>query len=158
MAFTSSRLRQSGYCRALHDAGLEMDVGLVANGVHSRHHGLELAHAMLTRQRPPTAIVCASDTQAAGALEAAASLGLSVPLDVSVVGYDDLDLAVQLHLTTVRQPLFDSGVRAVQKLLVGIEGKPMPPLREVQPIRLVVRESTAPPIRPVAIGRPVAAS
>ncbi|OGO58418.1 MAG: hypothetical protein A2Z32_08845 [Chloroflexi bacterium RBG_16_69_14] len=158
LAFASSRLRQSGYRRALHEAGLEVHAELVASGVHSRHRGLELARGMLTRQRPPTAIVCASDTQAAGALEAAESLGLSVPLDLSVVGYDDLDLADHLHLTTVRQPLFDSGVRAVQKLLLGIDGGPMTPLREVLPIRLVVRESTAPPLHPAIPRRSVAVS
>ncbi len=158
MAFTSSRLRQSGYRRALQDAGLVFDSGLVASGLHSRLRGLELARDMLTRHRPPTAFVCASDTQAAGTLEAAASLGLSVPGDLSVVGYDDLELADHLHLTTVRQPLFESGVRAVQKLLVGIAGQPMTPLREVQPISLVVRESTAPPRQPAALGRPVSAS
>lgn len=158
LAFASSRLRQSGYRRAMHEAALEVHADLVASGVHSRHRALELARRMLTRQRRPTAIVCASDTQAAGAVEAASSLGLTVPLDVSVVGYDDLDLADHLHLTTIHQPLFDSGVRAVQKLLVGIDGQPMMPLREVQPIRLVVRESTASPLRPATPRRPVAVS
>jgi DNA-binding LacI/PurR family transcriptional regulator len=131
LAFTSSRLRLSGFRRAVRNAGLEVPV--------------ELARRMLTRRLPPTAIVCASDTQAAGVLEAAAAFGMSVPGDLSVTGYDDLELADHLHLTTIRQPLFESGVRAVQRLLIGIDGQPMTPLREVQEIGLVIRQSTAPP-------------
>jgi len=144
LAFISSRLRLAGFRRAMRDAGLEAPAGLIAVGAHSRHRASELAQRMLTRDRPPTAIVCASDTQAAGVLEAAAALGCSVPGDVSITGYDDLELADHLHLTTVRQPLFESGVRAVQRLLIGIDDRPMTPLREVQEIRLVVRRSTAP--------------
>ncbi len=143
LAFTSSRLRLSGFRRAMRDAGYDVPAGVVAMGDHSRHQASELAHRMLDRRRPPTAIVCASDTQAAGVLEAAGSLGLSVPSDLSVTGYDDLELADHLHLTTVRQPLFESGVRAVQLLLLGIDASPMTPLREVQDLNLVVRESTA---------------
>ena len=145
LAFTSSRLRLGGYRRAMRDAGLAAPATWIAMGDHSRHRAAELARRMLTRHRQPTAIVCASDTQAAGVLEAAASLGLSVPDDVSVTGYDDLELADHLHLTTVRQPLFESGVRAVQRLLIGIEDQVMPPSREVQQIGLVIRRSTAPP-------------
>ena len=100
---------------------------------------------MLTSSVPPTGIVCASDTQAAGVLEAAGHLGLSVPGDLSVTGYDDLDLADHLGLTTIHQPLFESGVRAVQRLLRVLDGGPPEPAREVQEIRLVVRRSTAPP-------------
>ena len=145
LAFTSSRLRLTGVRRAMAAAGLQLPLSLVAIGDHSRRQAAELATRMLSLPRPPTGIVCASDTQAAGVLEAATALGLSVPGDVSVTGYDDLELADHLGLTTIRQPLFDSGVRAVQRLLVGIDGRPMTPLREVQAIGLVVRRSTAPP-------------
>jgi LacI family transcriptional regulator len=145
LAFTSSRLRFGGYRRALLDAGLEAPAGLVAFGDHTRGGASEMAFGMLSRQRPPTAIVCASDTQAGGVLEAAAARGLSVPGDLSVTGYDDLELADHLQLTTIRQPLFDSGVRAVQRILDGIGGQPMSPFRDVLPIRLVERRSSAPP-------------
>ena len=146
LAFTSSRLRLSGARRAMAAAHLDLPARLVGIGDHSRHRATELARRMLAHRSRPTGIVCASDTQAAGALEAAAALGLSVPGDVSVTGYDDLELADYLGLTTVHQPLFESGVRAVQRLLVGIDGRPMTPLREIQRIGLVVRKSTAPPV------------
>ena len=144
LAFTSSRLRLSGYRRAMGRARLATPEGLIAMGAHSRHRASELAHRMLGGRRPPTAIVCASDTQAAGAIEAASALGMVIPDDLSVTGYDDLELADHLSLTTIHQPLFESGVRAVQRLLVGIDEGPMTPLREVQQISLVVRRSTAP--------------
>ena len=145
LAFTSSRLRLSGFRRAMERAGLAIPADLIGIGDHSRHRAAELAHAMLVARRPPTAIVCASDTQAAGVIEAAIALGRSVPDELSVTGYDDLELADYLHLTTIRQPLFESGVRAVQLLLGAADGRPMSPLREVQQISLVVRRSTAAP-------------
>lgn len=142
LAFTSSRLRLTGVRRAMETAGLPLPARLVAIGDHSRRRASELASRMLTHDLPPTAIVCASDTQAAGVLEAARNLGLSVPGDVSVTGYDDLEIADLLGLTTIRQPLFESGVRAVQRLLRMLDGGPQDPVREVQEISLVVRRST----------------
>lgn len=145
LAFTSSRLRLMGARRAMQRAGLRLPNWLVGVGDHSRGRAAELANRMLTSSMPPTAIACASDTQAAGVLEAVAALGMSVPGDVSVTGYDDLELADHLGLTTVHQPLFESGVRAVQRVLIGLDGGSMMPLRETQDIRLVVRRTTAPP-------------
>ena len=145
LAFTSSRLRLLGVRRELGSADLALPVDHVQIGDHSRQRAAELTTRMLTGPNPPTAIVCASDTQAAGVLEATAGLGLSVPADVSVTGYDDLELADHLGLTTVRQPLFDSGLRAVERLLGLVRSEPVGPLREVQPISLVVRRSTAAP-------------
>jgi len=145
LAFTSSRLRLTGFRRAISAAGLRLPAGRVGIGDHSRRRAAELATRMMSTTLPPTAIVCASDTQAAGVLEAARDLGLGVPGDLSVTGYDDLDLADHLGLTTIRQPLFDSGVRAVQRLLRSLDGGSREVLREVQDISLVVRRSTAPP-------------
>ncbi len=146
LAFTSSRLRLSGFRLAMRRARLAAPEGLIAMSDHSRHRATELSRRMLVGRRPPTAIVCASDTQAAGVIEAATALRMSVPDDLSVTGYDDLELADHLHLTTIRQPLFESGVRAVQRLLVGLDDRPMTPFREVQEISLVVRSSTGPAV------------
>jgi DNA-binding LacI/PurR family transcriptional regulator len=147
MAFTSSRLRMTGVRSALKAAGLRLPQGLVGTGEHSRRRASELATRMLTSSSPPTAIVCASDTQAAGVLEAAAALGLRVPADLSVTGYDDLELADHLGLTTIHQPLFESGVRAVERLLRLRDGISTDPLREVQDLSLIRRRSTAAPGR-----------
>lgn len=145
LAFTSSRLRLTGVRRAIAHAGLPLPDRFIGIGDHSRRRAAELAERMLRLRRRPTAIVCASDTQAAGVLEAATTLGLRVPDDLSITGYDDLDLAEHMGLTTIRQPLFESGVRAVQRLLVGLGGGSMAPMREVQELRLIVRRTTAPP-------------
>lgn len=145
LAFTSSRLRLTGVRRAMAGAGLRLPASLTGIGDHSRRRASELVARMLTTALPPTGIVCASDTQAAGALEAAGQLGLHVPADLSVTGYDDLELADHLGLTTIHQPLFESGVRAVQRLLHALEGGPPEPLRDVLDISLIVRRSTAPP-------------
>ena len=145
LAFTSSRLRLTGVRSVAKAAGIRLPPSLVGTGEHSRRRAAELATRMLSLPVPPTAIVCASDTQAAGVLEAADHLGLRVPADLSVTGYDDLELADHLGLTTIHQPLFESGVRAVERLLRLLDGMPAGPLREVQDISLVVRRSTAPP-------------
>ena len=78
-------------------------------------------------------------------LEAAASLGLDVPGDVSVIGYDDAEAADFVGLTTVRQPLSESGERAVARLAALLDGHDDGPLREVMPVSLVVRRTTGRP-------------
>ena len=145
LAFTSSRLRLTGVRSALKSAGIKLPQRRVGTGEHTRRRASELVTRMLTAPNPPTAIVCASDTQAAGVLEAAAALGLQVPGDLSVTGYDDLELADHLGLTTIHQPLFESGVRAVERLLRLLDGISTDPLREVQDLSLVRRRSTAAP-------------
>ena len=96
--------------------------------------------ALLALTPRPTALLCASDQIALGALEAIAAAGLDVPGDVSVVGYDDVPAAARAGLTTVRQPLLEKGREAGRLLLEhGTE-------REViLPVELVVRGMTAPP-------------
>ena len=145
LAFTSSRLRLTGFRQAISAAGLRSPASLVGIGDHSRRRAAELTNRMLGLALPPTGIVCASDTQAAGVMEAASQVGLNVPGDLSVTGYDDLELADPLGLTTIHQPLCESGVRAVQRLLRRVDGGPQEPLREVQDISLVVRRTSAPP-------------
>ena len=92
----------------------------------------------------PTALLCANDLMAIGALEYARSVGMTVPTDMSVVGFDDLPIAelLQPRLTTVRQPARDMGYRAAQILLDLIEGSEPEPL-EPLPVMLQIRESVA---------------
>ncbi|WP_030849451.1 LacI family DNA-binding transcriptional regulator [Streptomyces griseus] len=93
----------------------------------------------------PTAIVCDDDILAAGACKAARRLGLRVPDELSVTGFDDLALATALEpeLTTVRLPAERVGERGMEALLAVLDGRPAEPGR--LPVRLVVRGSTAPP-------------
>jgi DNA-binding LacI/PurR family transcriptional regulator len=144
-SFSSSRLRSWGYRRAMIGAGLPFDDSMIATAEHSRTIARGLALRLLEARERPTGIVCASDTQAFGVLEAARILGLSVPDDLSVIGYDDIELAAYVDLTTIRQPLVESGVRGASILLDALAGRPTTPLRETLPVELVVRGSTAPP-------------
>jgi DNA-binding LacI/PurR family transcriptional regulator len=140
--FTSSRLRLGGVMKALREEGLGIPDALVAVGSPTRADARSLATAMLTSDRPPTAIVAASDTQGLGVLEAARDLGIDVPDDLSVVGFDDIEAADFAGLTTIRQPLVDTGRRGVERLVEMIEGRSGGQLREVLPVTLVVRRTT----------------
>ncbi|MFC5154565.1 LacI family DNA-binding transcriptional regulator [Streptomyces amakusaensis] len=105
----------------------------------------EAAHRALTAPGPrPTAVVCDGDTLAAGVCKAARRLGLRVPEDLSVTGFDDLALAtaVEPELTTVRLPAEQVGERGMHALLAVLDGRA--PARDELPVQLVVRESTGP--------------
>jgi DNA-binding LacI/PurR family transcriptional regulator len=143
--FTSSRDRYFGYCNALKAAGISLRPEYYAEDVHGRYEARDLALAMLELTEKPTAIVAASDTQAVGVLEAARQLGLRVPEDLSVVGYDDIELAEIMELTTIRQSLFESGQRGAELLLERLEDPELEPVHEQLPTELIVRCTTAPP-------------
>jgi DNA-binding LacI/PurR family transcriptional regulator len=143
--FTSSRDRYYGYLRALQAAGIAFRSEYYSEDQHGRREARGQAQRMLSLSDRPTAIFAASDTQAVGVLEAARDLGLAVPDDLSVIGYDDIETAEILQLSTVRQLLFESGQRGVELLLEALENPQMEPVHEVIPTELVVRETTAPP-------------
>ncbi|HIE38786.1 MAG TPA: LacI family transcriptional regulator [Anaerolineales bacterium] len=144
-SFTSSHERYAGYRNALEEAGLPVRPEYTATGEHGRDVARELTHRLLSLPEPPTAIVAASDTQALGVLEVAQERGIPVPESLSVIGYDDIEIAEYLHLTTIRQPLFDSGWRGTHLLLRAIENGEGEPSCDLLPIELVVRATTAPP-------------
>jgi LacI family transcriptional regulator len=143
--FTSSRHRFMGYERALASTGLVPRANLVALGAHSRYEARELAARMLAAVERPTAIFAASDTQALGVISAAHDAGIHVPDELSVIGYDDIEMADYIGLTTVRQQLFESGRRGAELLLREIERRSeVAPSIELTP-QVVVRGTTAPP-------------
>ena len=143
--FTSSQHRYLGYRQALARAGIAIRPELVALGAHSRYEARELAAALVSSADAPSAIFAASDTQALGVVSAAHEAGLRVPDDLSVVGYDDIEIADYLELTTVRQRLFDSGRLGAQMLLSEVHARSATPPGVVLSPELVVRGTTAPP-------------
>jgi DNA-binding LacI/PurR family transcriptional regulator len=143
--FTSSYDRNTGYRKALEEAGIAAQPEYNVTGEHGRDVARELAQRLLSLPIPPTAIVAASDTQALGVLEAAQERGTPIPEVLSVIGYDDVEMAAYLHLTTVRQPLFESGWRATHLLLRIIENGQAEPSCDRLATQLVVRGTTAPP-------------
>jgi DNA-binding LacI/PurR family transcriptional regulator len=143
--FTSSRDRERGLTDELATAGISIPAEWVGHGAHGRYEARDLAYRMLTAERRPTAIFTASDTQALGVIAAARELGLHVPDDLSVIGYDDIEAADYVGLTTVRQQLFESGRRGAEILLSEIETRSeRPPIALLTP-ELVVRATTASP-------------
>jgi len=101
-----------------------------------------MALKLLGLPEPPTAIFAASDTQAMGVLQAADELGLHVPDDLSVIGYDDIEVSEYLGLTTIRQRLYESGQRGVELLLKIIDDPKVEPVCEILPTELIVRKTT----------------
>ncbi len=143
--FSAGQLRLRGYRRALREAGLPEEPAHVQQGHYGRREARRMALALLALPEPPTAIFAASDTMAIGVAEAAAAAGLRVPADLSIVGFDDIEIAAHLKLTTIRQPLFRSGVEGVTLLLDTLRAAPPQPVNLVLPTELVSRATTAPP-------------
>lgn len=139
--------RYKGYEDALVRAGLPTDPELVVVGELNRAGGFAALEALLAITDPPTAVFAANDAVALGIIQAAHERGVSVPGQLSVVGYDDVDLAAHSvpPLTTVAQPMAAMGQTAVELLISRLKGpdRHRPPEAVVLPVRLVVRGSTA---------------
>jgi LacI family transcriptional regulator, galactose operon repressor len=141
--------RLAGFRAALAGAGILLDPDLVVYSDWRIPRGTEAARELLSLPDPPTAIFGFNDNVAIGALHAARERGLSVPEDLSVVGFDDTEQAVIVtpRLTSVSQPLAELGRMGVSLLIRILEGQRVDALRVELATRLVVRESTAPPHR-----------
>ena len=142
-ASASSR-RCVGYQRALGEAGVTIRSDLIKLRPHGRESAA-IARDLLELASPPTAVFAASDLQALAMLDALEALGARVPDDLSVIGFDDVELARYAGLTTVAQPLEDSGTRGAELLLAALEGEDVLQPRQHLPLELVVRGTTAPP-------------
>ncbi|KQR52865.1 LacI family transcriptional regulator [Leifsonia sp. Leaf336] len=141
-----SRARVAGYQSALQEAGLALDPAIAAAGDFSRASGEREARRLLGHDDRPTAIVCGNDLQALGVMDAAFALGLDVPGDVSVVGFDDVAPALWARppLTTVRQPLQEMAEEAA-RLALRLRAEDVENTRLELATSLVVRSSTAAP-------------
>ena len=115
--FVSSRHRYQGYCRALEAAGIHPRPEYHKQGEHNHYQAQVFTNELLDLPEPPTAIFASSDTQAMGCLQAVHKRGLRTPDDISIVGYDDIEVAEYLGLTTIHQPLYEAGLRSVELLL-----------------------------------------
>ncbi|HEX3678766.1 MAG TPA: substrate-binding domain-containing protein, partial [Galbitalea sp.] len=139
-----SRARLSGYRSALEGAGIPIREELIVTGQFHREDGVVRGDELLSLANPPTAIFAGSDLQALGVYEAARARGLTIPGDLSVVGYDDLQMAEWLGppLTTVRQPLTEMAEQATRLVLRMSDADPDERLRIDLATSLVVRSST----------------
>lgn len=140
--FVSSGLHRLGYHDALESAGIRPDPLLEQTGHHGQDFARILAFDLLKAVEPPSGIVAASDTQALGVLDASRELGIDVPGELSVIGFDDIGTSAFVGLTTVRQPLEASGFMAAEILIAAIETPASPQIHERLPVDLVIRETT----------------
>jgi LacI family transcriptional regulator, repressor for deo operon, udp, cdd, tsx, nupC, and nupG len=141
-----SELRQRGALRSLSENGLSLFGEY--NGMFSIAGGHAVVRELLAlpKNQRPTALFCFSDEMAFGALQAARELGISIPNELSIIGFDDHPVAESVGLTTVRQPVRELGRRAAHRVLEAIAHEPddaIAPGHELLPIELVVRSSTA---------------
>jgi LacI family xylobiose transport system transcriptional regulator len=146
-AMLCSRARVDGYRAALETAGITFDPNLVRAGDFHHEAGYACGRALLRLPDRPTAVFAGNDLQALGLYEAARELGLRIPEDLSVVGFDDLPAArwVGPPLTTVRQPLVEMAATAARIVIDLARGRRPSALRIELATTLVERASTAPP-------------
>jgi len=144
----SSTLRLSGFRSALESAGIPIDENILIPGDYTRESGRAGIAKLLSMDQPPTAVFCANDLIALGALETAWQRGYHIPRDLSIVGFDDIDEARRATppLTTVKGPPRRVGKLAAELLVERLKGRGEPRRIRLE-FSLVVRETTASPRR-----------
>lgn len=147
----STRERLEGFCEALAKHGCTPQEDMIVRGAYTFDSGRECGRTLLERPDPPTAIFASNDEMAAGVIFTAHDLGLSVPEDVSVAGFDDSALATRIRppLTTIRRPVREMARLAATKLIASIAGRNEEARMGMflDPV-LVIRNST----RPIPVG------
>jgi DNA-binding LacI/PurR family transcriptional regulator len=143
LGVSASQHRLAGYRQALASAGVGYDPALVRRGPYGAVNAEALAAELLALPDRPSAIFAASDTQAMGVLTAADRCRLPVPGQLSVIGFDDIESAALLGLSTVRQPLERSGAEGARRLCALLRGERVRPLRQLLALEVVQRSSAA---------------
>jgi DNA-binding LacI/PurR family transcriptional regulator len=152
-SYYNDRERLAGVREALEAAAISWDEVLIEERANRQDAGAAAARSLLAETPRPTALIAMSDQLALGAIRGARELGLEVPTDLSVAGFDDIPEAAQSQppLTTVRQPLVDKGLLAGDRLFELLAGSEPPDA--VLPVQLVARGSTGPaPVSPTTAG------
>ena len=143
IGFYVSRDRFRGYRQALEEAGIPFEAKYHREGEHSLEDARRMATDVLIQPDPPTAIFAFSDTIAMGVIEAARELKIAVPDNLSIIGFDDIEIARFAGLTTVRQQLFETGVMGAEILLNLIDNPEQNPTQISLYTKLVARQTTA---------------
>jgi LacI family transcriptional regulator len=150
-----ARERLEGYRRGLAEAGIAFDEQLVVHGSFDEAGGALAVDTLLSRGVPFTALCCANDLLALGALRRLGEMGVAVPAQVSVAGFDDISFASMTspRLSTVRLPLRELGRLGFEHAIAQLTGQPMAPV--LLPTEVLLRESTAPPPTQPALGESI---
>ena len=151
IAFFSGQLKENGvmkkrlagYRQALEEYGLSFRKEYVYEGQIDTQNGVAMAERLLAAHQPVSGIVCAADILAIGAMKGLFEKGVHVPEDISLIGFDDLEISQYLTpgLTTIRQQIPLKGQRAVELLLKHIENPELTKQEEILPLQLVERGS-----------------
>lgn len=138
--------RFEGYKDGLRKNKLKLLKSLCVQGNNSFHSGVDCGRHLLSAKNRPTAIFCANDEMAAGVKRVAHEMRISVPRDLSIVGFDDIPLAVQLYpaLTTIRQPTYDMAKLSTELLIKRLRGESPEGIKRVLNSELIIRGSTGP--------------
>ncbi len=141
--FAISRSRYQGYKQALMQNNIEVRNMLVQEGDFTFESGYNQMLKLMAIEKTPTAIFAANDEMAMGAVKAAKELGLNVPRDIAVVGFDNISFSSIFDpaLTTVAQPLFEMGQKSMKLLLQQIQGVPLLKAQYILECDFIVRES-----------------
>jgi LacI family transcriptional regulator len=133
--------RKAGYLKALGERGIEVDEDLIVEGDFTETGGYYAMKKLLSAK--PDAVFAASDIMAIGAMRAIREAGLNIPGDIALVGFDDLPIATlsDIQLTTIRQPVVQFGIRAVELLIDMIENGTHPPRHIIMGTELIIRDS-----------------
>ena len=143
--FVAMQNRFEGYKQALNEVGINYRPEYLQQGELGGREAVSLAMKMLSGDDPPTAIFAASDIHAVGVLKAAQELGIRVPGELSVIGFDGIRDSEYLEISTILQPLFDSGAVSVELLLASLLEDSKVEKEKILPTKLIVRGTTAPP-------------
>ncbi|MFO7662866.1 MAG: LacI family DNA-binding transcriptional regulator [Chloroflexota bacterium] len=136
--------RFNGYCEALAYSKIPFRPEYHRQGKYGWNEARRMAHELFELAEPPTGIFAYSDTLAFGVLEAAQQAGIRVPDELSVIGFDDVEIAQYFQLTTISQPLYESGARGAELLLARIQEVDRESGHQIiLPTELVIRNTTA---------------
>jgi LacI family transcriptional regulator len=147
--YTFAKLREEGYCQALSEADIALDESLVLHGSLTETGGFAMAQKLLSQRERPSALLCATDAMAIGAMAACRAVGLRVGSDISIMGYGNSDAGRYSNpsLSTIEHRVFENGKHLGQVLLALMTQSPSEPLHYLEPVVLVPRASDGPPAR-----------
>ncbi|MCM3726824.1 LacI family transcriptional regulator [Neobacillus cucumis] len=143
--FKSSLERREGYLKALIDEQIPICNEYIVNGNYDMESGYKAMEKLLALENPPTAVFCSNDDMAVGAINAAFAKGLNVPKDISVIGFDDIQVARYTNpsLTTVKKPIEKISRHGAEKILEAIENQDMKGEKIFIETELVIRKSVS---------------
>ena len=135
--------RYAGYKSGLNSHGIKLNENLVFRGNYSFESGAQGADYFLSLKKTPTAIICANDTMAIAATRKIIQYGLNVPDDISIIGFDDITVAAQIHpaLTTVSAPIDKIAELALNMLISQMQNKEIDNKHIALPAKLVIRDT-----------------